>query len=316
MEHQALAPIVVFVYNRPEHTQRTIESLAKNALAKDSILYIFSDAAKNRQAEEGVKKVRNYIDLLIKEDYFKEVHIVKAQHNKGLATSIITGVDQVIEKNKKVIVLEDDLLSAPDFLSFMNEALDYYYDNDKIGSISGYSPIASLPKQYQKDVWTACRSSSLGWGTWFNRWKEVDWDVKDFHHFQKDRYQIRQFNRCGSDQYDRLHRQMNEGADSWAVRFSYWQFRAKKLTVFPARTRIQHIGWDGSGVHGTYSGPLDTHITHEPTPFILENVEPNQKIIQELYKLYSGSFSTQLARYLRSNGFERVEQFLRRVLGK
>ena len=46
-----LVPIVVFTYNRPWHTQQTVEALLKNEYASESDLIIFSDAPKNEVAE-------------------------------------------------------------------------------------------------------------------------------------------------------------------------------------------------------------------------------------------------------------------------
>ena len=311
-----LAPIVLFVYNRPEHTRRTVEALAANTLAKQSKLYIFSDASKNRESEEKVKEVRAYIRSLGEKKWFEEVTIEEAVSNRGLADSIISGVSSVMAKEKKAIVLEDDLLSAPDFLQFMNDALDFYEADGSVGSISGYSPLKKIPQHYTHSVWKACRSSSLGWATWDSRWQDIQWKIDDFETFKKDKKARRAFDACGSDRFDRLRRQLEVGANSWSIRFGYWQFRAGKHTIFPVQTRIQHIGWDGSGVHGTYSGALDTHIKMEPTPYVLEFVEPDPAVIAQLKQVYSGTLAGRMARYLRNNGFENLERVLRKMAGR
>jgi len=310
------APIVLFVYNRPEHTRKTVESLARNGLAKESILYIFSDAPKNSDAFENVKKVRRYISKLPSKKWFHDIRIEEAPLNRGLADAIITGVTKVMHEHGKAIVLEDDLLCAPDFLDFMNSALNFFEADQKIGSISGYSPIQTMPEGYSKDIWIASRSSSLGWATWADRWFEIKWQIDDFEDFRKDKVARKKFDACGSDRFDRLRRQIEIGANSWSIRFGYWQSRSDRYTVFPSHTRIQHIGWDGSGVHGTYHGPLDTHIVEYALPFTLENVSEDPKIIRTLKMLYSGSLTGRFARYLRNNGFERLEAFLRSMLRK
>ncbi len=311
-----LSPIVLFVYNRPEHTKRTVESLSKNSLAKESRLYIFSDAAKNDAVKEKVDEVRDYIASLSDLNYFSAVVIEEAEENRGLADSIIRGVTKIIKKYGRTIVLEDDLLSGPDFLNFVNQSLLFYEDDSTIGSISGYSPLGTLPKEYQEDIWIASRTSSLGWATWKDCWEDVDWDIKDFETFKKDKKARKRLDECGSDQYDRLRRQMELGADSWAVRFSYWQSRANKNTVFPSATRIQHIGWDGSGVHAPYAGPLDTHIQTHKIEFKLKEIKSNPQIIAMLKSVYSGSITSRIAKYLRNNGFEKVEAMLRTFAGK
>ena len=314
---RSLAPIVLFVYNRPEHTRRTVEALAANILANQSHLYIFSDAPKNRESEEKVKEVRAYIRSLEEKDWFRKVSIEEAVSNKGLADSIISGVSRVMTKYKKAIVLEDDLLSAPDFLQFMNDALDFYEEDESVGSISGYSPLKKMPKHYAYSVWKACRSSSYGWATWDSRWKHVQWEIEDFEIFRKDKKARKAFDACGSDRFDRLRRQIERGADSWSIRFGYWQFRAKKYTIFPSQTRIQNIGWDGSGVHvGIQSELLNTQIMSEPMPYILEFIDPDPAVIAQLKQVYSGTIPGRIARYLRNNGFENIERVLRKMAGR
>lgn len=315
----SLAPIVLFVYNRLEHTIKTVESLAKNPLAKQSLLYIFSDGAKDKCGEDKVNEVRDYVNNLGNKNFFKKVKVFESQTNQGLAESIISGVSKVITENGKVIVMEDDLLSAPDFLDFMNQSLNFYQKNETVGSISGYSPLVTLPKEYTKDIWMAPRSSSLGWATWRERWNDVNWNVDDFDTFKTDKKAIRQFNSCGSDRYDRLRRQIQEGANSWSILFGYWQFRAGLNTVFPSKTRIQHIGWDGSGVHQKYEGVLDTQVSNVATPFCLSSVSVDEKIMKMLKAVYSGTRLSQLARYLRNNGFawlEKLGRFLVKGLVK
>ena len=130
-----LAPLVIFVYARPDHTVKTIESLSKNVLAKETEIYIYSDGAKNGRVKQQVELVRKYIDNLEKRNLFKSIFIYESDVNKGLAGSVISGVTDVIKKYGRAIVLEDDLVSAPDFLAFMNDALDFYKDNNEIWSI-------------------------------------------------------------------------------------------------------------------------------------------------------------------------------------
>jgi hypothetical protein len=313
---QQVAPIILFVYNRPDHTQRTVESLAKNNLAKDSTLYIFSDAAKNDEEKEKVSEVRRYVASLNELKYFSSISIKEADKNRGLATSIISGVAKVMQIHGRAIILEDDLLSAPDFLDFMNKSLDFYEKDSSIGSISGYSPIAVLPATYKDSVWVASRTSSLGWATWKDRWEKVKWEIDDYETFKKDKKARKKFDECGSDRYDRFRRQIEVGANSWSIRFGYWQSRAGLNTIFPSVTRIQHIGWDGSGVHGTYNGPLDTQVKPYPVDFELKHLKPNSQIISMLKSIYSGPLLSRLARYLRNNGFKNFESKLRTIVRK
>mgnify|MGYP006309741777 CR=1 FL=1 len=121
-----LAPIVLFVYNRPEHTKRTIKALKNNKLAQESELFIFSDGEKSSNDYQNVKKVRKIINNIIG---FKNIKVFESEINKGLADSVIDGVTKIINDYEKVIVLEDDLITSKNFLSYMNRALNFYEDN-------------------------------------------------------------------------------------------------------------------------------------------------------------------------------------------
>lgn len=141
-----LAPIVLFVYNRKDHTEQTIEALKKNDLAIESDLFIYSDATKNDVNSDAVKEVREYIKTI---NGFKSITIVERKNNMGLAKSVVSGVSEIVNKYGKVIVLEDDLITAPQFLRYMNKNLENYEKVEDVISIHGYNyPIKNIEKHF------------------------------------------------------------------------------------------------------------------------------------------------------------------------
>ena len=167
-----LAPIVLFTYNRPVHTQQTIEALLKNKYAADSDLIIYSDAPKNNEAKEGVENTRKYLNTIIG---FKSVSIVAREKNFGLANNIIDGVTSVVKKYGRIIVLEDDLLTSPYFLQYINDALNLYENEDDVISIHSYIyPI----KRKLPDTFFIKGADCLGWGTWERGWNLFNPDGK------------------------------------------------------------------------------------------------------------------------------------------
>ena len=241
------APVVLFVYNRPEETEKTVNALINNYLAKESKLIIYSDGAKNKSQESKVLNVRKYLKSI--ENGFKSITIKEREINLGLAKSIITGVTEVLNQHKKIIVLEDDLISSPNFLNYMNQTLDYYTSNDKIFSISGYSFPLKIPEDYKYSVYFLRRASSYGWGTWKNRWDGVDWEVKSFTQFISNKRMQRRFNLGGPDLTRMLKKQMEGKIDSWAIRWCYNQFMKNQLTVYPTQSKIQDIGYGKDATH-------------------------------------------------------------------
>ena len=115
------APIALFVYNRPEHTRRTIDALAANPLAIDSDLVIYADGPKSARDVALVHEVRQIANTVTG---FRRVQVKPRERNAGLANSIIAGVSEICDGSGRVIVLEDDLIVAPQFLDFMNAGLD------------------------------------------------------------------------------------------------------------------------------------------------------------------------------------------------
>ena len=242
----SLAPIVLFVYNRLDHTKQTIEALQKNELAEESELFIYSDAAKNEDAMKQVNEVREYIKSI---DGFKTVIVIEREKNWGLANSIIDGVTNIINQYGKIIVLEDDLITSPHFLEFMNDTLRFYKTEKGVFAISGYSNI-SIPPEYKHNMYFAHISTSWGWATWSDRWKSIDWDNKCYLKLLENRKLLKEIEKkVGNSRIKMLQIQMKGKIDSWAVRRLFSQLIQNKMTLFPSKTLVQNIGHDGSGIH-------------------------------------------------------------------
>lgn len=285
-----LAPVVIFVYARPIHTVKTIESLAKNVGADKTDVFIFCDLAKTEKAQESVRLVREYIDKLEDRNLFKSLHIVKAPENKGLANSVISGVTQILQQYDKVIVLEDDLVSAPDFLQYMNEALGFFKNDNRIWSICGYTFEMNLPTDYKHDIYLSYRGGSWGWATWRERWQMVDWDVADYDTFKHDIKLRAQFNRGGRDLADMLDAQMGGKIDSWAIRWCYSQSMHNMFTVYPTLSRIKNIGLDGSGTHSGVSFKYDTPLSDGLNQCRFGRIEPDRRIVKMFRDHFGNEF--------------------------
>lgn len=301
-----LAPVIFFVYARPEHTKRTIESLAKNYLADETEVYIYSDAAKNEKTMQQVGLVREYIDKIDQRKLFKSVQIIKSESNKGLANSVISGVSDIIEQYGRVIVVEDDLVSTPDFLQYMNKALDYFETNPKIWSICGYTFKIKFPKDYKKDMYLSFRGASWGWATWKDRWDKVDWEVLDYQEFRNNKELRQRFNRGGRDMANMLDSQMQGKLDSWAIRWCYTQSKLDMLTVHPVVSRIQNIGLDGSGTHSGITSKYEADISKGTSKCVFEPLDLDPRISKAFKEQFGTAFD-----YL-SIGFKLT---IKRVLG-
>jgi hypothetical protein len=221
-------------------------------------------------------------------DGFKTVQIVERESNYGLAKSVISGVTEVINRYSKVIVLEDDIVCARTYLSYMNNLLSYYQYNKKIYSVTGYTYPIEIPVDYKYDVYFSPRASSWGWGTWKDRWDTVDWEVKDYSNFIKNPERINSFNTGGDDLTKMLKKQMNGKIDSWSIIWSYAHFNNNSYCVFPTKSRLKNIGADRSGIHTNKTKKFDVELYEEETELNLtEEVIFDQVIINNFQKFFS-----------------------------
>jgi len=239
-----LAPIILFVYNRPWHTRQTVKALQDNSLASDSELFIYSDEAKNETAEQAVKEVRKYIHSI---NDFKTITVVERDKNMGLADSIIDGVTTVVNQYGKVIVLEDDLVTSPHFLKFMNDALDFYQDKKKVWHISGWN--YPIPSDGLDEIFLWRVMNCWGWATWSDRWqffeKDTDSIIKNFS-----KEDIKSFNLDGAEGFfGQVIANDKQVIDTWAIFWYATIFLKKGLCLNPVKTFVDNIGLDGTGIH-------------------------------------------------------------------
>lgn len=304
-----LAPVVMFTFNRLDHTKQTIEALKLNTLANDTELFIFSDGPRNEEEAKKVKLVREYIKSI---DGFKHIEIIESEKNKGLAKSVIQGVTEIINKYGKVIVLEDDLVTSKFFLEYMNEGLNLYEERNDIWSISGYGPNINIPSNYSDDVYMARRGSSWGWATWKNRWDLVDWDITEYKEFIKNRKEVNKFNEFGKDLSPMLEDQIKGRIDSWAIRWVFNQYKKDMWTIYPIKSLVKNIGNDLSGTHTTTTTNFEVDLT-KSMPTLKYSIEENKEINNNFKIFYDKNFSGYLALLIKKIG---LYKYARKVRNK
>jgi hypothetical protein len=248
-------PILLFVYNRLEHVRRAVESLQSNELAAESPLFIYSDGAKSEEAQSEVNDVRKFIYTI---KGFAKINIIERSENWGLARNIIDGVTTQVNRYGRVIVVEDDLVVAPHFLQFMNDALDTYADEPRVGHIQAcdFTQDSSLP-----DTFLIKWTGSWGWATWDRAWKMFNPDGRYLLQQIEQRGLSRKFDFDGKYGYTRMLRRQTEGKNnSWAIRWNASLFLNDILSLNVGRSLVQNEGFDGSGTNcgggGLYSTSL------------------------------------------------------------
>ena len=295
---QNLAPIALFVYNRPEHTRRTLKFLQANYLAEESRLYIFADAAKT-PAEDG--KVQQVQDIISNIDGFKAVKIIKAKQNLGLAQSIISGVTDLVNTYGKVIVFEDDLLSSPYTLRYFNTALDKYQNQTKLMHISAYMyPLAAADDLPETFIYRAVHS--WGWATWKRAWENFNPDIDSL----MAQFDAKKINEFSIERKMNFWKQINEFKrgknNSWAIRWYASVFLNGGLCLNPSKSLINNIGHDGTGVHSNIENMYDVQISQKPVQFFPNEIVENPIAYQQIKHFLAhrkGSFVQRIIRFVK-----------------
>jgi hypothetical protein len=222
--------------------------LKKNKLAAESELYIFKDGLKNNATETEISKDKKIIEYINQLNGFKKITFSLNDENLGLTKNIIKGLDKIFQNFDAAIILEDDLEFSEDFLEFMNEALNFYKEDKNVGSVSGYS--FGYEKLKLKDQLIATnRHSSWGWGTWKDRWENIDWEIKDFENIRINKIIQQEFNKAGNDFFNMLRKNQEGRIQSWAIKWNYHNFKLNRYCIVPRFSKVNNTGTDSKGTN-------------------------------------------------------------------
>ncbi|WP_298343647.1 DapH/DapD/GlmU-related protein [uncultured Algibacter sp.] len=243
----SFSPIVLFAFNRPKHTQRTLDALSSNPEASKSELYIFCDGPKNHINEQELKNINKVHEIAKAEDRFQSVKVIVSDKNKGLAQSIINGVTEVVKKHGRVIVLEDDIETSSGFLNYMNNALNLYQENDEVMHISGYMfpHRSTLQSTFFYNV-PLC----WGWATWEKSWKHFNEDALFLWNELKQKKLLNNLDKFGGDYLSsQLADNISGKLNTWFVKWHASVLLKNGYILFPNKSLVQNFGFDNTGEH-------------------------------------------------------------------
>ncbi|MDG5469932.1 glycosyltransferase family A protein [Deltaproteobacteria bacterium IMCC39524] len=305
-----LSPIILFVYNRPEHTRRTLEALLENELAEQSDLFVYCDGPGSVSDREAVEQVRDYVRGIAG---FRSVEIVERAENIGLACSIISGITEVLNHADRVVVLEDDIVTSRYFLRYMNDALEHYKAVDRVMHVSGYMfPIDSteLPQTF------FYRSTSCwGWGTWASAWqffkKEPDQLLRQFSTDEIERFSLGGV----TDHWAQAVQNVKGRSNTWAVFWYASVFKRGGLCLHPAVSMTMNIGHDGSGVHSRREQDFNVVLASSPVKVFTDDFFESSEVVRRLVEWYTRRRGNLLKRATRiiQKILDAVDIFLRKL---
>lgn len=278
---ESYAPVILFVYARPEHTKKVINALRMNVLASKTDLIIFSDAPKNSSDIQSVTKVRELIKNI---DGFKTIEIIERKENYGLAKSIIEGVSSIIKVYGKAIILEDDIETSPNFLHFMNTALSKYKDKKDVWHISGWN--YPIDKQGIDDTFFWRVMNCWGWATWEDRWQYYEKAPSQLIETWN-RSKIRQFNLNGAhDFWTQVVANAKGQLNTWAIFWYATIFEKQGFCLNPTESFVKNIGVDGSGENCDDKDVYISSLNNKYPLTFSENIVENSVAVERIRKFY------------------------------
>jgi len=314
MKDTVLAPVLIVTYDRLEHLNKTISSLKKNILAEHTDLFVASDFQRSCSEADKVTAVRNYLRGI---DGFKSVTIFEREKNLGVEESCDSAVQFIFSKFARIIIMNDDLVTAPGYLNFMNEAFERYEKNERVFSITGYCPPIRIPLSYRYDAFFLGRMSAWGCGLTKNRYDSVrEITQKEYDEFASNKELNRRFVKGGGkDMLAMLNRVAYGSLVAWDVQCMYTQFLNNQLTVYPTQSLVKNIGFDGSGMHCGISNRFDVPLSDKTTFLFPDEIIVDRRIVRANLNFRDGSAGERLRSKVISKTYKLVG-LARRVVGK
>lgn len=279
------APIIVFSYNRPDHLKKTLDALAQNDLAKDSVLYIYCDGAKDNASDEQKESVGQNRQVAHAAVGFKDVVVIERENNFGLANNIIGAVTEIVNKYGRVITLEDDVITSRGFLRYMNEALDLYESDEKVMHVSAY--MYPHKKKLPDTFFFEVPYPGGGWATWKRAWDHFSNDIDELYAYWSLRW--KEFNKYGGDYLQKqLEANKNGTLYTWFIKWHGVLLKEGGLTLYPGVSLTNNIGFDGTGANCSAMSKFDILNPADYIPVKRIPIKENKRAAKVIYHFYSG----------------------------
>lgn len=300
------APIIVFSYNRPDHLKKTLDALAQNDLAKDSVLYIYCDGAKDNASDEQKESVDQNRRVAHAAEGFKDVVVIERENNFGLANNIIGAVTEIVNNYGRVITLEDDVITSRGFLRFMNEALDLYESDEKVMHVSAY--MYPHKKKLPDTFFFEVPYPGGGWATWKRAWDHFSNDIDELYAYWSLRW--KEFNKYGGNYLQKqLEANKNGTLYTWFIKWHGVLLKEGGLTLYPGVSLTNNIGFDGTGANCSAMSKFDILNPADYIPVKRIPIKENKRAAKVIYHFYSGYWFSK--RY-RRQWVSRIKQLFHR----
>lgn len=310
---ETLAPVVLFAYNRPSHTLKTLEALYNNTLANESVLYIYADGIRDGADISTITKIEETRNILRQKQWCKEVHIIESDANKGLAASILEGITNILNKYGKIIVLEDDIVTSTGFLKYMNDALDMYEREEKVMHVSSFVPVTT-GAQKLPDTYFLHFMSCWGWGTWKRAWDLLITDIEYLYTELPKHPNFKDFNLNESvNMFSQILRNRNKTLNTWAIKWYSTIFLNEGLCLYPKISLSKNIGiLDQSGENCICDDNRYEVILAQSQKVSMIKIEENTYAKKYLQRFYTYGNNASFRQIIKNNLFVAYKKMLKK----
>jgi GNT-I family len=278
------APIVFFAYNRPDHTRQTLEALSKNQLASQSSLFIYIDGPKANATAETIAKIEAVKKVAAEKKWCGQVSIIAAEKNKGLFKSITEGITKTVDQFGQVIVMEDDVLVAPGFLNYMNDALELYENTPEVMHISGFSRDEFRTIPLATSTYFFYHTTCWGWATWKRAWDKFTPDALRVKNEVSNKGDIKKLNMDNTFEMFWGLKAIADGKfQSWNTVWHSVVFLNDGFCLHPVKSMVSNIGHDGSGTNCTPDDTFGINELSEENIMLTKIPLQENKAIQSRY---------------------------------
>ncbi len=307
-----LSPVLITVYDRLDCLQNAIKYLKNNKLAKHTNVYIVSDNAYKEEHQDIINKVRQYIIELNNRQYFKKVEGIFWETNKGSFDSIKDAMDYIFSKYDRLIIFEDDILVSNRFLEYMNNALEFYKDDKRIMSIASHTHYKNIAyKKYPHEVYIIQIFSPWGAGLWKDRYKDIDFEIKDINLFLENKEEVEKFNTISRHMLVILKDMLEKGKKYGDVIVCYNMFKQNRYTIYPIKPLSVNRGHDGRGEHcGIDKKWQSQKLINDFLPKLIKDIQLDPRIQRNTYRAFYSYKRDIIEKYLHKLGIHKYVRFI------
>ncbi|MCJ8211029.1 glycosyltransferase [Mucilaginibacter sp. RS28] len=235
--------LAVFCYKRASKLKRCIDALLTNPECADMDIIFFSDGYKNEKDRAGVLETRDYINSITG---FRNVIKHFRDRNFSTGPNFRTGLTYLAENYEQFIVVEDDLIVAPNYVKYLLDALKFYKNDQSVFCCTGFVyPVTPEAFNYQYDSIVYQRFCSYGWGGWADRFKNVVWDEQELQQMMDTRPGFKaRLNAEGYDLGRMLKKQINGDISTWDIQLQVHVAENHLKVIYPILSKVNNIGFD------------------------------------------------------------------------